>query len=104
MLKFLVDHNIPKSVSAFLKKGKYDVKLVKEIDPEMTDVQIVLRATREDRVIISNDKDFLGLSVKYPHVDMILFDYRNQSAEVRILGLKQILPKMQKGFGIVIVQ
>lgn len=41
MLKFLIDHNVPKSVSGFLKRKKYDVKLVKDINPEMTDLQLL---------------------------------------------------------------
>lgn len=104
MLKFLVDHNVPKSVSDFLKKQKCDVKLVKAIDAAMTDLQVMNLAKKEGRIVLSNDKDFISLSAKYTDVNMVLFSYLSQSAEVRIVGLKKILPKLKAGFGVVILQ
>lgn len=104
MLKFLVDHNVPKSVSDFLRKSKFNVKLVKDINVEMTDLQVLDLAKKENRIVISNDKDFIGLSVKYNTVDMVLFSYLSQSADVRIYGLKKILHKLESGFGIVILR
>lgn len=104
MLKFLVDHNVPKSVSDFLKNHKFNVKLVKEVNAVMTDLQVINLAKKECRIIVSNDKDFIGFSVKYSAVDMILFSYLSQSAEIRISGLKKILPKLESGFGVVILQ
>lgn len=104
MLKFLVDHNVPKSVSDFLKKQKCNVMLVKDVDASMTDLQVMSLAKKEGRIVLSNDKDFISLSAKYTDVDMILFSYLSQSAEVRIDGLKKILPKLESGFGVVVLQ
>ena len=104
MLKFLIDHNVPKSVSNFLKKNKFSIKLVKNVDPEMTDLQVIALAKQDNRIIISNDKDFINLSVKHSTVDIILFNYLKQSADIRIAGLKKILSKLEKGFGIVVLQ
>lgn len=104
MLKFLVDHNVPKSISDFLKKQKCNVKLVKDVDASMTDLQVVSLAKVEGRIVLSNDKDFIGLSAKYTDVDMILFSYLSQSAEVRITGLKKIVPQLEAGFGVVVLQ
>lgn len=104
MFKFLVDHNVPKSVASFLKKKKCNVKLVKDVDATLTDLQVMNLAKKEGRIVLSNDKDFISLSSKYINVDMILFSYLSQSAEVRILGLKKILPKLKVGFGVVVLQ
>lgn len=104
MLKFLIDHNVPKSVSVFLKKQRCNVKLVKDVNPEMTDLQVLGLAEEENRIVVSNDKDFISLSVKYSTVDMILFSYLSQSAEVRISGLKKILPNIEAGFGVIVLQ
>lgn len=103
MSKFLIDHNVPKSVSDFLKKQKHNVKLVKDVNAAMTDLQVMNLAEVEGRMLISNDKDFISLSVKYNNVDMILFSYLNQSAELRIAGLKKILSKIEPGFGIIVM-
>lgn len=104
MLKFLVDHNVAKSISDFLKQQKFNVKLVKDVDATMTDLNVMNLAKKEGRIIVSNDKDFIGLSVKHNSVDMILFSYLSQSAELRISGLKKILPKLENGFGVVVLQ
>lgn len=104
MLKLLVDHNVPKSVSDFLKKQKCNVMLVKDVDASMTDLQVMSLAKKEGRIVLSNDKDFISLSAKYTDVDMILFSYLSQSAQVRIAGLKKILPELKVGFGVVILQ
>lgn len=104
MLKFLIDHNVPKSVGHFLKKRTFDVKFVKDLNPEMTDLQIVILARREQRIVVSNDKDFISLSVLNSDVDIILFNYLSQAAEIRIGGLKKILPKLKRNFGIIVLQ
>ena len=104
MLKFLIDHNVPKSVSDFLKKQKNNVKLVRDVNAAMTDLQVLNLAAVEGRIVVSNDKDFISLSVKYSSIDMILFSYLNQSVEIRISGLKRILPKLKVGFGVVVLQ
>lgn len=104
MVKFLIDNNIPKSVAVFLKKKRYDIKLVGDINPEMSDIEVLNLAKKDGRVIISNDKDFLNLSVKYYDVDMILFDYVSQKADVRIQALKKILSQLKSSFGLLILQ
>ncbi|MBI2463543.1 DUF5615 family PIN-like protein [Candidatus Peregrinibacteria bacterium] len=103
MLKFLVDHNIPKSVSNFLKKQKYDVKLVKDVDPEMSDDEVLQLAVKEKRIVVSNDKDFVNLSLKYDKINIILFDYLSQQADVRIKALSRVLPDIKLPFGILII-
>ncbi|MEK9167088.1 MAG: DUF5615 family PIN-like protein [Patescibacteria group bacterium] len=104
MLKFIIDHNVPKSVGIFLQKAKYNVKFVRYINPEMSDLQIINFAAEEKRIIISNDKDFRYFSVKYRNVDMILFSYISQQADVRIDGLKQVLPELKVPFGAIILR
>jgi predicted nuclease of predicted toxin-antitoxin system len=103
MLKFLIDHNIPRSVGVFLKQKGYNVKLVKDVDPQMTDLQLLKVAKDEDRIVLSNDKDFITLSQKFRNVDMILLSYFDQSSEIRIKGLKKVLPALKSGFGILVL-
>lgn len=65
MLKFLVDHNVPKSVSDFLKKQKYNVMLVKNVDAAMTDLQVINLAKKDGRIVLSNDKDFIQIESRF---------------------------------------
>lgn len=80
------------------------MKFIRDVSPEMTDLQVLDLAKKENRILLSNDKDFISLSLKYHSVDMILFSYFSQSPDVRITGLKKIFPKIQSGFGFVILR
>jgi hypothetical protein len=70
----------------------------------MTDLQIVQYAKEHKLIILSNDKDFIALSLKYTTVDMILFSYFSQKSDIRIEGLKSILTKIEPPFGVIILQ
>lgn len=48
MFSFLIDHNVPKSVGLFLLRKKYNIKLVKDVDPEMPDMQVIKLAIEEN--------------------------------------------------------
>ena len=104
MIKFLIDNNVPKSVAVFLKKKRYNVKLVKTVDPEMQDLEVIGLAKKENRIIVSNDKDFLSLAVKYSDINMIIFDFIDQKSEVRITALKKVLPHLKSNFGVFVLQ
>ncbi|MDP2691751.1 MAG: DUF5615 family PIN-like protein [bacterium] len=104
MLKFIVDHNVPKSVGVYLKQNKCDVVFVGDLNPEMTDLEIIKLAQKEDRIIVSNDKDFISLSVTYNTVDMILFDFISQRPDVRIDSLQKIWPQIKQPLGVIVMQ
>lgn len=106
MLKFLVDHNIPKSVSGWLIARTYDVKLVKDINPEMSDRSVADIAIREERILLTNDSDFVGLYAREGKGDCIIFSLESQGSDLRIKALERILPDMKEGksFGLLILK
>lgn len=103
MLRFFVDQNVPNKVSNFLKDLAYDVKLVRDIDPGMSDSKVLQIAESESRILITNDKDFLRLALTFLNVDIIVFAFKNQSAQCRIDALEKILPKLKKSFGVIVL-
>lgn len=96
MLKFLIDHNIPKGVADWLIDKGYDVKLVKDINPEMPDQEVVIHALREKRILLTNDNDFVGIGMEKKEGSFIIFRQKSQSADLRIQALEKILPDLQK--------
>ena len=60
-MKFLLDVNVSKSIVPWLVRMGHDVALVTERDRRMRDEQILDWAVREQRVIITTDKDFEGM-------------------------------------------
>ncbi len=57
-MKLLANENCPLSLVLRLRERGHDVEWVREIAPGSLDEQLVTRATRENRVLLTFDKDF----------------------------------------------
>lgn len=93
LLKFLIDENISQTViNYFIQKG-YDVIIVKKEFPGREDSQLLGYAYRENRIIITNDKDF-GFFVYYqklPTRGIILFRFTEEFPSLKIAALEEVL-------------
>ena len=56
--KILADENIPRNIIQSLRSSGYDIVSVWEINPGISDEQVVQLSIREQRIIIIFDKDF----------------------------------------------
>jgi len=57
-MRFLVDECTGPAVAAWLKDEGHDVYSVYDESPGIKDAEIIRRAVDEDRILITNDKDF----------------------------------------------
>ncbi len=57
-MKFLVDVNASGSVAQWLIESGHDVAEVAARDPRMDDATVLAWAVREERIIITTDRDF----------------------------------------------
>ncbi|WP_042711605.1 DUF5615 family PIN-like protein [Crocosphaera watsonii WH 8501] len=57
-MDFLIDVNASRNLGNVLISQGHDVALVTDIDPEISDENILQWVVREKRVIITTDKDF----------------------------------------------
>jgi predicted nuclease of predicted toxin-antitoxin system len=57
-MKFLLDVNVAGSVSTYLKESGHDIVEVRTTDPRMPDSAILELALKENRIIVTTDKDF----------------------------------------------
>lgn len=106
MRKFLIDQNIPKGFSDWLGREGHNVKLVKNIDPEMSDRDAVSHASGDGRILVTNDSDFIGLCMDNKEANVIVFRQKSQSAYSRIFAMKKILPELEKtmAIGLIIIE
>lgn len=106
MVKFLIDQNIPQGVINWLIKQGFDVKSVKSVNSEMPDAMVLGVCRRENRVLLTNDKDFVGLCIGIGSVNCVIFRMQSQSSFIRIKALDKILPeiKKDKNLGVVILE
>ena len=66
--KILADENIPKTTIQFLRRLGYDVVSVWEVNPGISDEQVVQLSIKEKRIIITFDKDFGRIALTNPNV------------------------------------
>ncbi|MBI4728355.1 MAG: DUF5615 family PIN-like protein [Acidobacteria bacterium] len=57
-MRLLADENIPRVVVEALRAGGHDVVWVRVEAPGATDLEVARRAAREDRVLLTQDKEF----------------------------------------------
>ncbi|OIO20125.1 MAG: hypothetical protein COZ80_03860 [Ignavibacteria bacterium CG_4_8_14_3_um_filter_37_9] len=93
MIKFIADVNIEKLIVVELRKAGYDVTWILETDKYLEDVQILLQANIEKRILLTNDKDFgeLVYRQKLLSSGIILFRVKEQDEKVKYSLLKDFL-------------
>lgn len=92
-LKFLVDVNIEKPIINFLIKKGFDIKCVVDIDKKMADYNVCEIANTEQRVLITNDKDFGEIVFFQKRISsgIILLRIKGGDASEKILLLEKLL-------------
>jgi len=63
-IKFLIDVGVGKKVEDFLNNEGFNVKAIKDINPRISDKEVLNLAVIENRMIITMDKDFGELVYK----------------------------------------
>ena len=82
MIRFLSDENIAPSLIKAIRKNGFNVKDIKEENMFGTGDDEILRiANKENRIVISHDKDFANLinNRKLSHKGVILLRFIDQS-------------------------
>ncbi|HLB60820.1 MAG TPA: DUF5615 family PIN-like protein [Patescibacteria group bacterium] len=94
-MKFIVDENVHLDVYHFLYRKGFDVVSVSLKSPSITDKEVLRIALREQRIIITGDKDFgdLVYHSKIPHCGIILFRLESETPSIKINRLDGLLSK-----------
>ena len=93
-MRFLLDEGLPFRLAEFLRGEGHDVVACGRDYPHaLTDHQILLIAYGEQRIVLTNDKDFgdLVFRDRLPHAGVILFRLGYVPLNVRIALLRQIM-------------
>ncbi len=92
-MKFLVDESTGAAVVGYLRSVGHDVLGVSELMPQADDQSILARAASEERIVVTNDKDFGQLVFRscQPHRGVLLLRLRDESPEIRVAVVKAVL-------------
>lgn len=103
-MKVLANENFPRPSILLLRKATWDVASIVEDSPGMRDSQVLARAAREQRVILTFDRDYGELIFRFRQLylptGVIYFRYRPRSPEEpgqHLLKLCQIPDLSLKG-------
>jgi len=94
-LKFLIDVGVGKKVESIFAKFGYDIKSVRDIDPRLTDEEILRIAVSENRMVVTMDKDFgeLVYNSGLPHRGVLLLRLEDTKGDEKVKIIEDILAK-----------
>jgi predicted nuclease of predicted toxin-antitoxin system len=92
-MRFIVDESTGSSVVECLRDAGHDVLAVAETMPQADDSDILARALREERILITNDKDFAELVFRsrQGHHGVVLLRLHEESAANRVRVAEAVL-------------
>jgi predicted nuclease of predicted toxin-antitoxin system len=92
-MRFLVDESTGPAVARWLRERGHDVFSVYDQAPGMSDDEVIQRAYTENRILITNDKDF-GEKVyrqQSPHRGIVLLRLSNERAAMKVETVRRLL-------------
>ena len=93
MIKFLVDESVEKAVVDFLRKQGYDALYVAENCSGITDDEVLSFANRDNRVLVTNDRDFgeLIFLQRKASSGVLLFRSSSEKSSDRVSLVRKLL-------------
>lgn len=96
-MKFLADENLEKLIVEWLREEGYDVIYIPEKVPSIKDEQIIQLANEEDRILITNDKDFGELVFRNGQMTsgIILIRSQDERSQKKLELVKKVLKEIK---------
>lgn len=94
-MKFLIDVNVGKSIETLLIEKGFDILPIRDIDPRMSDSDILNLAVEQGRIVITQDKDFgeLVYNSGMQHAGVLLLRMEGESRDNKIKIMHEIITK-----------
>jgi len=92
-MRFLVDESTGRKVSQELARRGFDTASVVEDMRGASDEEVVARAVRENRIIVTNDKDFGWLAAAHRPPGLILLRLRDERAENKVRVILNVIQR-----------
>lgn len=92
-MKFLADVNIEKPIVDELKRMGHNIIWVADLDRYLDDLSIFKIARKENRILLTNDKDFgeIVFRQKLIPTGIVLFRIKGQDVRKKVKLLKKLL-------------
>ena len=92
-IKFVADVNVEKAIVDYLLNNGYDVKWIPDYNCKILDEDLLTLANKEERILITNDKDFGELTFlqKKLSTGIILLRVKKHTAQDKVRLIKKLL-------------
>jgi predicted nuclease of predicted toxin-antitoxin system len=92
-VKFIGDVNVEKPIIDYLLANGYNTKWIPDLDRRMVDEKLLELASREKRILVTNDKDFGELTFRQKRVSagIVLFRVKGQNSRDKVRLLRKLL-------------
>jgi predicted nuclease of predicted toxin-antitoxin system len=92
-LRFLVDVGVGKKVEQWLIENGHDVRVVRDINPSASDIDILNVASSEARMVITMDKDFgeLVYNSGRPHAGVLILRLEQADGKTKAEVVQKII-------------
>lgn len=92
-MKFLADVNIEKLIIDELKTLGYDIIWITDENPYLDDMNIIKIAQKENRILLTNDKDFGEIVFRQKLISsgIVLFRIKGQDTRKKLKLLRKVL-------------
>ncbi|MBI2144168.1 DUF5615 family PIN-like protein [Candidatus Woesearchaeota archaeon] len=102
-MKFLVDANLGRAFANLLRQAGHDVLFANDLLPLRSDEEMLAGARKDERIVITNDKDFGELVFRLGRLSagVILLRTSTTDAKERFELVKGVLDKAEGKFVVV---
>ena len=92
-IKFLADVNIEKPIVDFLAESGFDIKWIQDYACDMRDEKLLSLARKENRILVTNDRDFgeLVFLQRKLSTGIILFRVKGQKSHEKAKLMKKVI-------------
>jgi predicted nuclease of predicted toxin-antitoxin system len=101
-MRWLADENFPGDAVNLLRAHGHDVAWIRTDSPGLGDVQVLARAVREDRILVTFDKDFGQLVFQSGHdarCGVVLFRISTRSSSIAAQRVFDVLAQRSNWAG-----
>lgn len=98
-MKLLIDANLGRKFANLLKQAGHDALFTNDLLPLLNDEQILAKAEQEERIVITNDKDFGELVFRLGRQSGGVILLRTSTADTneRLELAKRVLDRQKAG-------
>jgi predicted nuclease of predicted toxin-antitoxin system len=92
-MRLIVDESTGQAVLEYLREAGHDVLAVADVMPQANDREVLARAATDQRILITNDKDFgeLVFRVRHPAPGVVLLRLHDESPANRVRTVATLL-------------